>query len=163
METLYQHNNNSIEQIIDLHITNLRKDSSIFIDIWLEKENGGRYYLEYNTQINNHNNTDQTNNILYRVPLKLICLEKNERIRAKSYLDLANSTSSTPSDWSSVSLEDWSNGQPWTALPNQNLDWNEGRWADWVTGFDHWFTYTFAAPLSNILNASVFLTLNIEN
>lgn len=147
--------------MIDLYVTNLRKDSNIFIDIWKENIIGERFYLLYNKLIT-HYDVGVSENESYRCPLKLITVEKNERIRSKCYTDIANSTSSTPSDWSSVSLEDWAEGRPWDTLPNQNLEWYEGTWDDWVTGFDHWWDYTYNAPLTNILSASVFLTLNIE-
>lgn len=163
IETLYQNNINNPINIIDLSVANLRKDFPIFIDIWLEKIEGRRFYLEYNTQLKNYSETNGTENKTYKNPLKLIALEKGQRLRAKTYIDIANSTSSTPSDWGSTSLEDWSEGQPWSELPDNNLAWYEGTTTDWLTGFDHWFTYTINATLTNVLNASLFLTLDIED
>lgn len=163
IETLYQHDIDNPVHVIDMIITNIRKDFPIFIDIWLEKVEGRRYYLQYNKELQNYNENNNTLNETYKNPLKLIALEKGQRLRAKTYIDIVNSTSSTPSDWGSTSLEDWSEGQPWSELPDNNLAWHEGITTDWLTGFDHWLTYTIEAPLTNVLNASLFLTLDIED
>lgn len=163
IETLYQHEKDAPTSIVDLVVVNLRKDSPIFFDVWKESTRGSRFYLEYNSQLNNYDNIAGTYNHPYKNPIKIIRLEKGERLRAKSYVDILNSTSSTPSDWSSVTLEDWSDGQPWDALPDQNLSWWEGTLQDWMGGFDHWWEYTFNAPQTSVLNASVFLTLHEDN
>lgn len=160
--SIYQNDSDAEIQIIDIILTNIRKSTSVFFDIWIESEKGERFYLNYNSFLSNYDLANNTYNNAYKHPSKLISLKPNERIRVKSYDDIANSTSSTPSDWSDTSIEDWSDGKPWTNLPENDLQWHEGTIADWITGFEHWFKYTFDAPLSNPLNLTTLLTLNIE-
>jgi len=160
--SIYQNDSEKEIQIIDIVLTNLRKLNSIFFDLWIEDEKGERFYLNYNSYLTNYDSNNDILNNPYKHPIKLISLRPKQRIRIKSYDDIANSSSSTPSDWDDTSIEDWSDGQPWSNLPENDFQWNEGTINDWITGFEHWFENTFEAPLTNHLNLTALLTLNIE-
>lgn len=161
--TIHEQTKSEETHIVDLSFTNIRKDYPIFIDVWIENELGERFYLNYNKKINNYNATNNKENETFKHPIKLISIEKQNLIRIKSYIDIKDSTSSTPSDWASFSIEEWKNGYPWASSTTSNLDWYEGSIADWVTNMDNYINSTLQSPLSNPYNCSVFLTLNIEN